>query len=114
DTGQDSLQDLLDSTGPAVAGIGADGSLTYVNPSAERLLGYHAHELKKEWSTVEILAPGEGARLVAEMERLCGVPRSNEPTSAGRIAAYMNCARGLPPSQVPSFDAQLRHKDGTL
>ena len=26
----------------------------------------------------------------------------------------MNCARSLPPSQVPSFDAQLRHKDGSL
>ena len=116
--GQDSLQesprDLLDSTGPAVVGIGANGSLIYVNPSAERLLGYHAHELKEAWSTVEILAPGEGARLAAEMERLCGVPRSNEPTAAGRMAAYMNCARSLPPSQVPSFDAQLRHKDGTL
>jgi PAS domain-containing protein len=81
--GQDSLQespqDLLDSAGPAVVGIGADGSLTYVNPSAERLLGYHAHELKEAWSTVEILAPGEGARLVAEMERLCGVHGRTNP-----------------------------------
>jgi PAS domain S-box-containing protein len=111
---QDSLHDLLDSAGPAVVGIGADGSLMYVNPSAERLLGYHAHELKKVWGTVDILAPGEGSRLVAEVERLSGAPRSNEPTVAGRIAAYMNCVRNLPPSQVPSFDAQLRHKDGTL
>jgi PAS domain S-box-containing protein len=118
DAGQDSLQessqDLLDSTGPAVVGIGVNGSLIYVSPSAERLLGYHAHELKKAWSAVEILAPGEGARLAAEMERLCGVPRSNEPTAAGRMAAFLNCARSLPPSQVPSFEAQLRHKDGTV
>ena len=111
---QQSPQDLLDSTGPAIVGIGSNGSLTYANPAAERLLGYHAHELKKAWSTVEILAPGEGARLVAEMERLCGIPRSNEPTAARRMAAYINCARSMPPSQVPSFDAQLRHKDGTL
>jgi PAS domain S-box-containing protein len=110
---QQSPQDLLDSAGPAVVAIGADGSLTYVNPSAERLLGYHARELKKAWSTVKILAPGEGARLVTELERLCGVQRSNEPTPAGRMAAYLNCARSLPPSQVPSFDAQLRRKDGT-
>jgi PAS domain S-box-containing protein len=109
-----SPEDLLDSAGPAVVGIRADGSLNYVNPSAERLLGYHARELKKAWSTVEILAPGEGARLVMEMERLCGVQRSNEPTPQGRMAAYMSCARSLPPSQVPSFDAQLRRKDGTL
>ena len=111
---QNSLQDLLDSAGPAVVGIGCDGRLTYVNPSAERLVGYHAHELMMAWSTVEILAPGEGARLVAEMEKLCGVPRSNEPLPPGRMAAYLNCARSLPPSQVPSFDAKLRHKDGTL
>ena len=110
----DSLHDLLDSAGPAVVGIGNDGSLRYVNPSAERLLGYHAHELKKVWGTVDILAAGEGSRLVAEVERLSGAPRSNEPTVAGRIAAYMNCVRNLPPSQVPSFDAQLRHKDGKL
>ena len=110
---QNPLEDLLDSAGPAIVGISSDGRLTYVNPSAERLLGYHAHELLNEWSTVEILAPGEGARLVAEMERLCGVPRSNEPTPAGRMAAYLECARSLPPSQVPSFDAQLRHKNGS-
>ena len=65
---------MLDSIGPAVVAIAADGSLTYVNPAAERLLGYHADELKKAWSTAEILAPGEGARLVAEMERLSGLP----------------------------------------
>ncbi len=97
-----------------MVGIGADGSLIYVNPSAERLLGYHAHELKKVWGTVDILAPGEGLRLVAEVERLSGAPRSNEPTVSRRIAVYMNCVRNLPPSQVPSFDARLRHKDGTL
>ena len=108
------LQDVFDSAGPAVVSISSDGRLTYVNPSAERLLGYHAHEMMKEWTTVEILAPGEGARLVAEMEKLCGVPRSAEPTPAGQMAAYLNCVRSLPPSQVPSFDARLRHKDGTL
>jgi PAS domain-containing protein len=114
DSHPNSHQDLLDSAGPAVVGIGADGSLIYVNPSAERLLGYHAHELKKVWGTVDILAPGEGLRLVAEVERLSGAPRSNEPTVSRRIAVYMNCVRNLPPSQVPSFDARLRHKDGTL
>jgi PAS domain S-box-containing protein len=108
------LQDVVDSAGPAIVAISSDGRLTHVNPSAERLLGYHAHELMKEWTTVEILAPGEGARLVAEIEKLCGVPRSAAPTPAGRMAAYLNCVRSLPPSQVPSFDARLRHKNGTL
>jgi len=30
------------------------------------------------------------------------------------MAAYLDCVRTLPPSQVPSFDAQLRRKDGVL
>jgi PAS domain S-box-containing protein len=107
------LKDLFESSGPGVVSVGLDGRLLYVNPSAERLMGYHASELRKQWSTMDILAPGEGARLVAEMERLCGVERAPEPTPAGRMAAYMSCVRTLPPSQVPSFDAQLRRKDGT-
>ena len=106
------LKDLFESAGPAVVGIGLDGRLTYVNPSAERMLGYHAEELMMEWATFEILGPGEGLRLVAEMQKLCGIERPPEPTPAGRMAAYMDCVRSLPPSRVPSFDAQLRRKDG--
>jgi PAS domain S-box-containing protein len=108
------LKELLDSAGPMVAAIGMDGMFTYVNPSAERLMGYYAAELIGTSSTADILAPGEGVRLVAEMERLCGIQRPTEPTARGRLAAYMTCVRTLPPSQVPSFDAQLRRKDGAL
>jgi PAS domain S-box-containing protein len=97
-----------------VASIGMDGLFTYVNPSAERLMGYHAQEMIGMSSTADILAPGEGGRLVAEMERLCGIQRPAEPTARGRLTAYMRCLQTLPPSQVPSFDAQLRRKDGGL
>jgi PAS domain S-box-containing protein len=107
------LKQVLESAGPAVVAIALDGRFTYLNPSAERLLGYHASELMKAWSTVDILAPGEGARLVAEMEKRCNVQRPPESTPSGRMAAYANCVRTLPPSSVPCFDAQLRRKDGT-
>jgi len=110
----DALRNLFDSAGPAVVSIGLDGRLGYVNPAAERLLGYHADELMKEWATTDILAPGEGGRLVGEMEKLCGIQRLPEPTAAGRMAAYLRCVQMLPPSSVPSFDAQLRRKDGSL
>ncbi len=30
------------------------------------------------------------------------------------MAAYLDCVRTLPPSMVPSFDAQLRRKDGVV
>jgi len=110
----ESLRYLVESAGPGVVAIGLDGSLTYVNPSAESLLGYHAEELMREWATFEILGPGEGARLVAEMERLTGKLRAPEATPAGRMAAYIECVRHLPPSRVPPFDVQLRRKDGQL
>jgi PAS domain S-box-containing protein len=108
------LKELFDSAGPGVMAISLDGRLTYMNPSAERMLGYRAAELMKQWATTDILAPGEGTRLVAEMEKLCAVQRPPEPTPAGRMAAYMNCVQTLPPNRVPSFDAQLRRKNGVL
>jgi PAS domain S-box-containing protein len=110
----DPLKGLFESAGPGVVAIDLEGRLTYVNPSAERLIGYHAAELKRAWTTVDILGPGEGVRLVKEMEKLVGIERQPSPTPAGRMAAYMDCVRTLPPSRVPSFDVKLRRKDGTL
>jgi len=110
----DQYKQVFESAGPAVVAIGLDGRLNCANPAAERLMGYHASELMRQWSTMEILAPGEGARLVTEMERICDVHRPAEPTPAGRMAAYLSCVRTLPPSQVPSFDAQIRRKDGAI
>jgi PAS domain S-box-containing protein len=111
--GNELLNGLLDSAGPAVVAVGLDSRLIYVNPSAERLLGYHAAELTSEWSSTDILAPGEGARLVTEMQKLCGMEKLTEPTPAGRLAAYLECVTALPPSMVPSFDVQVQRKDGS-
>jgi PAS domain S-box-containing protein len=108
------LKELLDSAGPMVVGIGLDGKFTYVNPSTERILGYHAAELMVVSSTSDLLAPGEGARLVAEMQKLSGIHKPAAAAENERLADYMECVQTLPPSQVPSFDAQLRRKDGAL
>jgi len=108
------LKALLDSAGPMVMGVAPDGRFTYVNPAAERLLGYHAAELINAPNTMDLLAPGEGERLVAQLEKYCGTHRPVAATAQGRLAAYMEFVRNLPPSQVPSFDAQLRRKDGVL
>ena len=89
----DPLKELFDSAGPAIVAIALDGRLTYVNPAAERMIGYHADELMREWVTVEILGPGEGVRLVAEMEKICGVERPMPSTPSGRMAAYMEWLR---------------------
>jgi PAS domain S-box-containing protein len=106
-------KNLLESAGPAILAVGLDNRPTYVNPAAERLLGYHANELISHWIETEIFAPGEGARLVAEMQKLCGREEPVESTPAARMAAYLDCVRTLPPSMVPGFDAQLRRKDGS-
>jgi PAS domain S-box-containing protein len=108
------LQEILDSAGPAMVAIGPDRHLVYVNPAAERMLGYDAADLVSQWNMTDVLAPGEGARLVAEMQKLCGVERPPAPTPEGRMAAYLDCVRALPPSMVPSFDAKLRRKDASV
>ncbi len=108
----ETLNDVFDSAGPAVVAIAMDGRLTYVNPAAERLLGCDATQLIREWSINEFLPPAEAVRLIAEMQKITGVQRPPAATREGRFAAYLDCVRTLPPSQVPSFDAQIRRKDG--
>jgi PAS domain S-box-containing protein len=108
------LKQFFESAGPGMVAFDLDGRFTYINPSAERMLGYHADELMSAQPTVELLGPGEGMRLVAEMEKLSGIRRVPEASPAGRIAAYMDCVRDLPPSRVPSFDVQLRRRSGEL
>ena len=111
---KDELRQLFDSAGPMVISIGLNGFITYMNPAAERLLGYHSEELVGTPRTGDILAPGEAPRLIAELERLSGVERKRELSPLERLAALMNSVRSLPPSQVPSFEAQFLRKDGTI
>jgi PAS domain S-box-containing protein len=110
------LKALLDSAGPAVIAMDTEGRLIYCNPSTERLLGYHAPELMNVTGKMEteILAPGEADRLLAEMKKLCNIDSELESTQAARVAAYFDCVRTLPPSIVPSFDAQVRRKTGEI
>jgi PAS domain S-box-containing protein len=106
------LRELLDSAGPAVVAMDLEGQLIYCNSAAERLLGYHAAELVVPWGKAEILAPGEGDRLLAEMQKLCRVEQVHAPTPAARRVAYLDCLRKLPPGTAPSFEAQVRNKIG--
>ena len=110
----DPLSGILHSAGPAVVAIGLDGRLTYANPAAERLLGCDVDELRKLAGVVEILVPGEGSRLVSEMQRLAGIRREVTEAPMDRLSAFLEIVRALPPSQVPCFDAQLRRKDGGI
>ena len=107
------LKAVLDSAGPMVMAAGLDGRFTYLNPAAERLLGYHASELIAMSSAGEILLPGEGERLIAELQRISEIPKRSQDDPVNAMEAFLECVRALPPSQVPSFHTQLKHKDGS-
>ena len=110
----DPFKDLLNSAGTMIVSIGMDGRLTFVNPNAEKALGYRAVDLVNKSRTVELLAPGEGARLIAELQKVCGIEPSDETTPAGQMAVLEQIIRALPPSQSPAFETHLRRKDGEL
>lgn len=110
----DPLRDLLDSAGTVIVSLGMDGRLGYVNPAAERLLGYYASELVNQSSATELLAPGEMERLTAELQKLCGIQKDPEQSPSSGTEAYQEIIRALPPSQVPAFEANLQRKDGGL
>jgi PAS domain S-box-containing protein len=110
----DPLKDVLDSAGTMVVAIGLDGKITYVNPAAERLLGYHGAELVNQETTKELLAPGEEERLASEVRRLFGIQKRNGDGNDGGLETYAQVVQSLAPSQVPSFETHLRRKDGAL
>ncbi|HEY2470566.1 MAG TPA: PAS domain S-box protein [Terracidiphilus sp.] len=110
----DPLRDILDSAGTLMISVGLDGKIAYMNPAAERLLGYHAAELVDKESTDKLLAPGEENRLVSEVHRLYGLNKTLEGGQSGSLASYAEVVHSLAPSQVPSFETHLLRKDGGL
>ncbi|KAA6461787.1 PAS domain S-box protein [Acidobacteria bacterium AB60] len=105
-------REIFDSAGPMVIAIGLDGAITHMNPAAERLLGFHAEELVGTPRTTEILGVDEGPRLITELQRLAGIEPNPDMTPLERLTTLMGTVRNLAPSQVPSFEAQFRRKDG--
>ncbi len=110
----DPLKDLLDSAGSLIISVDLGGRVTFVNPTAERLLGYHAAEMVDKVKAADLLAPSEGARLVMEMQRISGIEHRPDQNRGGRIETFREIVRALPPSQTPSFETQLRRKDNAL
>jgi PAS domain S-box-containing protein len=110
----DPYKDLLNSAGTMIVAIGLDGRVTFVNPTAERMLGYRASELVNKSRTVELFAPGEGARLISDLQRLCGIDPHGESPALAALTTYEEIVRSLPPSQTPSFETHLKRRDGEL
>jgi PAS domain S-box-containing protein len=105
---------LLDSSASAIAAVDIEGRLTYVNPAAERMLGYDADELISRWGATEIFAPGEAQRVLAELQKLTGTHHKAETSTQGALAECLECMRSLPPSTAPGIEVRLRRKDGSL
>lgn len=105
--------DIVDSAGPMILSLGLDGRVSHINPAAERLLGYYAKELVGQPGTGRILAPGEGARLVAELQRLNGIEPNPDASPEELLKSLTEMMARMQPSQVPSFEAQFRRKDAT-
>jgi PAS domain S-box-containing protein len=106
------MKELLDSAGPMVMAADLEGRFTYVNPAMERVLGYHASEFMEMANAGLVLVPGEDTRLVRGLMKVAGAHRG-EPALSGTLAEFLESVQALPPSQVPSFDTQMRRKDGT-
>lgn len=112
--GSSSLANVLDSAAPMILTLDLNGFITYINPALERMLGYRAAELVGRPATAEIMAEGEGPWLFAEMQRLNGLEPSTELTPRERLNTLMETVSRIPPSQSPSFEAQLRRKDDSM
>jgi PAS domain S-box-containing protein len=104
---------IVDSAGPMVLVLDQGGVIAYMNPATERLLGYYASELVGQKDTADILAPGEGRRVAAELLRLRGDSIDLNTPPPQRRAAIMNAIGEVPPSQVPTIETRYRRKDGS-
>ncbi len=104
--------DLVESAGPAILSMNMDGQLTYLNPAAECLLGYHASELAGQQSIADLLTPDEKERLVEEIYRNCDLVLRTDNSLEQRLAICLQAIGSLPPSKIPGFNLRLRSKGG--
>lgn len=106
--------EIFDSAGPMMLAIGQDGRIAQMNRAAERMLGYCTEEVAGDPDTARILAPGEGPRLLGELQRLNGLDLNPDLPRGERLQAVMEIMGRMRPSDVPSFEVQFQRKDGTL
>ena len=103
---------LLEATSPMLLATDMEGRFTYVNPSAERLLGIRSADLLGQEHVTSIFGPGELERINAWLQRQD--PKSGE--SDGKTNDPLrDCVRYIlayPPSQLRGFDLYLRRRDG--
>ena len=107
-------QDLLDSAGAAVTAVGLNGRMIISIQLLSSCWAAMPRRSRVSGRPRTFWRRGEAARLISEMQKLCGIDKPIESTPAGRIAACLDCVRALPLGVAPTFDSQLRRRDGQL
>lgn len=105
-------ESLLHATSPMVLATNLQGRFTYINPSAERILGLRSATLVGGAQMSEIFAPGELERIGQWLHKLH--PSINGPAAAADpMRDCVNYVLQFPPSQLRGIDLQLRRSDGS-
>lgn len=106
---------LLQATSPMVLATSLDGTFTYLNPSAERILGMRATELVGRTKMIELFAPGEMDRISQWLRKLnANVVSADVPVApTDPMRDCVNYVLNFPPSQLRGIDLQLKRGDGS-
>ncbi len=104
---------LLHATSPMVLATAMNGGFTYLNPSAERVLGLRASELIGKAQMTEIFAPGELERIGQWLRKLNPNQTADAGSPGNPLRDYVNYILQFPPSQLRGIDLQLRRTDGS-
>jgi PAS domain S-box-containing protein len=107
-------ESLLHSTSPMVLAASMDGTFTYLNPSAERILGMRASDLIGKAKMTEIFAPGEMDRISQWLRKLHPDAGAGYATPMDPMQECVNYVLQFPPSQLRGIDLQLRRNDGNV
>jgi PAS domain S-box-containing protein len=111
-TEADFAESLLHSTSPMVLATGMNGYFTYLNPSAERVLGLRSATLIGRAQMTEIFAPGELERIGQWLRKLHPTGGTAPAAVADPMRDCINYILQFPPSQLRGIDLQLRRQDG--
>src|ERR1700678_669203 len=103
---------LLHSTSPMVLATALDGCFTYMNPSAERILGIRTADLVGKAKMSEVFAPGEMERISQWLRKLHPDVGTGPASPADPMRDCVNYVLQFPPSQLRGIDLQLRRGDG--
>jgi PAS domain S-box-containing protein len=90
-----------------------DGRFTYLNPSAERVLGLRGSALIGKAQMSEIFAPGELERIGNWLRRLSPGDVDGPAAKADPMRDCVNYVLRFPPSQLRGIDLELRRQDGS-